>query len=116
MNNLKHERPEVYQHFKEGNFIVSRSDRYWAGLPDDLVIEQELMSSLKTSAGLTTGSGMSDTQQAVSLLSMPVCSMYKDKIAENINKYYTSSEQHKGSSSSRIEHDKVDTQKVISYI
>ena len=46
---------------------------------------------------------------------MPVCSTYKDKMKENISKSYTTSEQHKGTSSSRIARDKLDTQKVISY-
>ena len=80
MNNLKNERPEVYQHFQEGNFVVRRSDRYWAGLPADQVIEQTLMRPLKSSGGLTRGSGMSDINRAVWLLSMSVCSTYKDKI------------------------------------
>ena len=86
MNNLKNERPEVYQHFQDGNFVVRRSDRYWAGLPADQVIEQTLMRSLKTSGGLTRGSGMSDIQRAVWLLSMPVCFTNKDKMEENISK------------------------------
>ena len=30
----------VYERFKSGKFIVRRSERYWAGLPCDLIIEQ----------------------------------------------------------------------------
>ena len=41
--------PDVYCHFKEGLHPVRRSDREWAGLSTDLVIEQALMRSLKTS-------------------------------------------------------------------
>ena len=58
---------------------------------------------------------MSDIR-AVWLLSMPVCSTYKNKMEENISKSYTTSEQHKVTSSSRIAGDKLDTQKVISYL
>ena len=47
---------------------------------------------------------------------MSVCSTYKDKMEENISKSYTTSEQQKGTSSSRIARDKLDTPKVISYI
>ena len=54
---------------------------------------------------------MSDMQRAVWLLSMPVCSTYKDKMKENISKSYTTSEHHKGTSSSRIARDKLDTQR-----
>ena len=55
-------------------------------------------------------------KRSVWVLSMPVCSTYKDKMKENISKSYTTSEQHKGTSSSRIARDKLDTQKVISYL
>ena len=34
-------------------FRVIRSDRYWAGISSDMLIEQTLMRSLKTSGGLT---------------------------------------------------------------
>ena len=54
--------------------------------------------------------------RAVWLLSMSVCSTYKDKMEENISKSYTTSEQHKVTSSSTIAGDKLDTQKVIFYL
>ena len=38
---------EAYQLFMNGFSFARRSDRYWAGLPPDLVIEQALMASLK---------------------------------------------------------------------
>ncbi|CAM1324721.1 Uncharacterised protein r2_g3346 [Pycnogonum litorale] len=43
--------PEVYRHFSQGLHVVRRSDRLWAGLSADLVIEQVLMRSMKTSGG-----------------------------------------------------------------
>ena len=55
MSNLQGEHPDVYQHFKEGLQVVRRRDRQWGGLSSDLVIEQVLMRSLKTSGGLTRG-------------------------------------------------------------
>ena len=53
MSNLQDEYPHVYEHFVNGLHVVRRSDRYWAGLYSDLVIEQVLMRSMKTSGGLT---------------------------------------------------------------
>ena len=44
----------VYKLFQE-EYHVIRSDRHWAGLSTDLVIEQMIMRSLKTSGGLTWG-------------------------------------------------------------
>ena len=46
----------------QGLHVVRRSDRFWAGLSPDLVIEQVLMRSMKTSGGLTRRRGMTETQ------------------------------------------------------
>ena len=43
MSNLQDDHPCVYEHFKQGLHVVRRSDRHWAGLSSDLVIEQVLM-------------------------------------------------------------------------
>lgn len=40
MNNLQRENPIVFNFFNDGNFITRRTNRFWAGLPDDLIIEQ----------------------------------------------------------------------------
>ncbi|KAL8625949.1 hypothetical protein ACOMHN_012541 [Nucella lapillus] len=54
---LKDTHPKVYQDYQEGHHVFQRSERYWAGLSQDLVIEQVLMRSLKTSGGRTQGTG-----------------------------------------------------------
>ena len=43
--------PSVYKQFMSGFHLVRRSDRYWAGLSTDLVIEQVLMKSVKINGG-----------------------------------------------------------------
>ena len=60
---LKDTHPKVYQDYQEGHHVFQRSDRYWAGLSQDLVIEQVLMRSLKTSGGLTRGTGFGERQR-----------------------------------------------------
>ena len=45
----------LYQKLIDGFHVVRRSDRKWAGLSTDLVIEQVLMRSMKTSGGLRKG-------------------------------------------------------------
>ena len=55
MSNLQYDHPDVYQHFQDGLHVIRRSDRYWAGLSSDLVIEQVLMRSMKTNGDLTQG-------------------------------------------------------------
>ena len=63
-----------------GGFITRRSERYWADLPKDLVIKQVLIQYLKTTAGLTRGSDMSDVQRAIWLLSKPISLEYGTKM------------------------------------
>ncbi len=63
MSKLEDEHPTVYHHFIRGLHVVRRSDRLWAGLPTDLVIEQALMRTLKTTGGLTRGRGMTEQQR-----------------------------------------------------
>ena len=52
---------------------MRRSERYWAELSTDLVIEQALMRSIKSAGGLTRGKGMDEQQRHVWLLSIPAC-------------------------------------------
>ena len=55
----------VHRKIEAGVHVVRRSNRLWAGLSTDLVVEQELMRSLKTSDGLTRGRGMTERQRMV---------------------------------------------------
>ena len=55
----------VHRKFEAEVHVVRRSNRLWAGLSTDLVIEQVLMRSLKTSGGLTRGSGMTERQRVI---------------------------------------------------
>ena len=43
MSNLPTQHPNVQQRFSEGLNVIRRSNRQWAGLSSDLVIEQVLM-------------------------------------------------------------------------
>ena len=40
-----------------------RTDRYWAGLSSDLVIEQGLMRSMKSTGRLTRGRGVCESER-----------------------------------------------------
>ena len=65
MSQINMTHPGLYKHFMNGLHVIRTSDRLWAGLSPDLMIEQVLMRSLKTSGGLTRGHGMSKRQQAI---------------------------------------------------
>ena len=56
MSALEIEHPDMFRKFMQGYHVIRRSDKFWAGLSCDLVIEQTLMRSLKSTAlGLTRG-------------------------------------------------------------
>ena len=65
MQKLPETNPEVYKSFMEGLHVVRRSDLLLVGLSTDLVIEQVLMRSLKSTGGLTRGRGMSEVQTSI---------------------------------------------------
>ena len=73
MHTLHETHHEASRHFDQGLHVVARSDRFWAGLSPDLVIEQVLMKGMKTSGGLTRGRGMTETQRLVWLMANSVC-------------------------------------------
>ena len=83
MLKLPETNPEVHHKFEEGYHVVRRSNRYWAGLSIDHIIEQVLMRSVKTHGGLTRGKGMTETQCLLWVLSMPACA----NINESMQKY-----------------------------
>ena len=64
---LKH--PDVYQQFLDGMHVVRRSNMQWAGISPDVAIEQVLMRNLETSGGLTRGSGRTENQRNIWVLS-----------------------------------------------
>ena len=84
MSELENRHPDVYLKFVNGRHVV-RSSKFWAGLSSDLVIEQTLMRSLKTSGGLTHG-----------------------------NLTYTTSDQHKETTDARLNRDIHDLAKINS--
>ena len=61
LSNLSQSHPQLYVQFINGHHTVRRSDRLWAGLSPDFVIEQTMMKPLKSRGGLTRGRGMHET-------------------------------------------------------
>ncbi|KAG0706705.1 hypothetical protein GWK47_024292 [Chionoecetes opilio] len=116
MEGLPTSHPEVYQKFSEGFHVIRRSDRYWAGLSTDLVIEQVLMRSMKTSGGLTHGRGMDEIQRLVWTLSLPSCAEIKFTMQELAGIRYGTSDQHQEATSARKERDVRDTWKLVAFL
>ncbi|KAG1652233.1 hypothetical protein GQR58_026445 [Nymphon striatum] len=115
MLELEDTQPDVYNKFLSGLFVVRRSDRFWAGLPTDLVIEQTLMKTIKTTRGLTRGRGMDENQRTRWILAMPACAEVNEAMQEVAGTQYNTSDQHLDNSEARKSRDHNDTMKIFDY-
>ena len=102
MSILPEEHPDVYQSFLDGLHVTRRSNRQWAGLSTDLIIEQVLMRSLKTSGGLTRGRGMTEQQRTIWTLAMPKCAEINHTMQELSGVWQATGKQNKDMSPSRL--------------
>ena len=81
-----------------------------------MIIEQILMRSLKTTGGLTRGSGITDSQRLVWLLSTPACAQVNCAMQELTGVSYTTSDEHTDVSKAQQERDMADTLEVLEYL
>ena len=82
---LPDQNPWLHEQFVEHDFhTIRRSDRVWAGLWSDLVIEQALMRTLKDRGGLTGGRGMTEAVR-LWVYSMHKCSEIHGVMSEITN-------------------------------
>ena len=116
MCKIEETHPKVYEAFMRGHHVSRRSDRFWAVLSTDLVIEQVLMRSVKTTGGLTTGRAMGETQRASWLLSMPACAEINVAMQDLTEINYETSEQHKEMFTARLKRDEKDSKTVLAYL
>eukprot|EP00745_Piridium_sociabile_P023062 TRINITY_DN35931_c2_g2_i7.p1 TRINITY_DN35931_c2_g2~~TRINITY_DN35931_c2_g2_i7.p1 ORF type:complete len:567 (+),score=112.84 TRINITY_DN35931_c2_g2_i7:122-1822(+) len=116
MQQLKDHHPAVYNAFSNGYHVLRRSDRFWAGLSTDLVIEQVLMRSLKSAGGLTRGRGMADSQRTQWLLSMPACADMNNALQEVTGLEYCTSDQHVEAGENRKTRDTQDMKSILNFL
>lgn len=112
MKELETKNPAIYRKFEAGFHVIRRTDNFWAGLGSDLVIEQTLMRSLKSTGGLTRGSGMTEEQRALWTMSSPVSSEYNIALQDFNNHSFTTNEQHKEGTEARMKRDQSDLEKL----
>jgi hypothetical protein len=116
MLKLEEDLPEVYKHFMDGLHVVRRSDRLWAGISTDLAIEQCLIRSLKTRGGQIRGRGLTETQRLIWVLSTPSCAEINSAMQNFTEVTFTTSEQHKETTSSRMTKDLGDVEDLLQYL
>ena len=116
MASLPTDHPDIYTAFMDGLHVVRRSDRLWAGLSMDLIIEQILKHSIKSTGGRTRGRGMSELQRLVWIKSLPSCSEVNQAMQQYTNVMYNTSEQHIEVSDARQRRDCADTCKLVNFL
>ena len=91
MLSLRLENHCLYDKLSSGYHSVRRSDRYWAGLSTDLVIEQTMMKSLKGRGGLTHGRGMTESVRTLWVYSVHECAIIRAALASLAGKDHSAS-------------------------
>ena len=116
MQKLHVEYPWVYRNFAVNEYhAVRRSDRYWSGLWTDLIIEQVMKRSLKTSGGITRGRGITESVRQLWIGSMHRTASVHDVMSNLTKDYRKASEQHIDLSTSRVNRDDNDYKEVLSW-
>jgi len=104
----------VYALFNAGLFVIRRTERFWAGFSKDLVIEQTLMRTMKTTGGLVHRRGvMEEKQRNKWLSSLPVTATFNESMQEVTDRNFETIEQHKELSVARVERDNKDARTVF---
>ena len=99
----------VYQQFTEGRLhTIRRSERFWAGLWGDLIIEQVMMRSIKSTGGLTRGRGVTESTRQLWLGSLHRCADVHNAMSNLTGAYRNTSEQHIDLTRSRMKRDNED--------
>ena len=91
MKSSEKQNPKVFHKFMNGFHVIRRTNQYWAGLGSDLVIEQTLMRSLKSTGGLTWGSGMTEHQKAHWTMCAPISAAYNYAMQDFTDTVFTRS-------------------------
>ena len=116
MLELETTHPWVYVNFSEyGYHMVRRSDRFWAGLWTDLVIEQVLMRGLKSRGGLTHGRGVTESVRLMWIKTMHRCADIHSAMSDLTGLLHKTSEQHAELEYSRVNRDNEDLLKILEW-
>jgi len=113
MIELKTDYPWVYESFHEhGYHTIRRSNRYWAGLSSDLVIEQVLMRPLKSRGDQLQGRGVKESVRTIWINSMHRCAGIHNAMSTLTKMEHRTSEQHVDLSRSRRKRHWSDMEKI----
>ena len=104
------------KHFKEGRHAMRRSNRFWAGIWSDLVIEQTLMRSIKCAGGLTRGRGFGENVRNLWTMSVGFSATVHESMVKLSGVHTGSSNQNIDMGINRRNKDNDDCQKFFEWI
>ena len=105
--------PEIHKAFIKSQYhTIRKSDRFWAGLWTDLVIEQSMMRTLKSRGGLTRGRGMAESVTLIWIHSIHACAGIHSAMTELTKNQHKTSGQHVDLGCSRMKGDNEDLEKL----
>lgn len=106
-----------YENFvTKGLFTIRRTNKFFSGTWTDMIIEQSLMRAMKTQGGLTQGRGLIDSSLARWISSMSSCIPVCNALEDFTGIRSSSSNQHVELSKSRLQRDKTDFGKFITWL
>ena len=117
MMDLPNEHPWLYEQFSSGrSHSIRRSEKYWAALSTDLIIEQVMMRSVKARGGLTHGRGLTDSVRNTWICSLGRCASIRSAVG-SLAKLESSSHDigHVDSGTARTKRDFSDFSKLLDY-
>ena len=94
MIQLQSSHPDVCRLFVNEHHVVRRTDKPFEGIYTDLSIEQVLMRSIKSSGGLTRGTGIGEDERLIWLMCMPAFAEIHKAMQDLTGVSQFSSEQH----------------------
>lgn len=99
-----------------GKFTIRRTEEFWSGTWSDMVIEQELMRSIKTMGGIISGRGITDSTLAKWVASMPFCSIVSNALENFCHVKSHTSDQHVELRTTRQNRDSSDVDKLYGWL
>ena len=116
MCNLETSHPWLYEMFATHGFhSVCRSNRFWAGLSTDLLIEQIMMRTIKGRGGLTRGRGFDESVRSVWVHTLHQCASIHLSMT-TLTGLQTGAQEHGDIGFSRSKRDCSDLKKILDWL
>lgn len=107
---------ELDQFVGKSYFTIKRTDKFWSGTWSDMIIEQFLMRSMKSTGGLTHGRGLSSPTLSKWIKAMPATVKVVDAVEKMAGVYSATISQHVELRESRKSRDKNDALKLQEWL